>query len=69
VFNTPRQLSAITGLPVLGSVSMTWLEKYKSSARRGVLAFGGVAAMLAVTAGCVELLATRAMSLLHQLIA
>jgi polysaccharide chain length determinant protein (PEP-CTERM system associated) len=46
VFTTSRQLAEITNLPVLGVVSMTWLERHRSLARRGVYAYSGIAALL-----------------------
>jgi uncharacterized protein involved in exopolysaccharide biosynthesis len=44
VFFSARQLSAVTGLPVLGSVSMAWLEKYRAKQHRSVLLYVGTAA-------------------------
>lgn len=46
VFTTARHLNAITGLPVLGVVSMTWLEKYRTHERRDVLLYAGAAGAL-----------------------
>jgi polysaccharide chain length determinant protein (PEP-CTERM system associated) len=48
VFNNVRNLNEITGLPVLGAVSMTWLDKYKAERRVHKLAFASAAAMLVV---------------------
>lgn len=48
VFSGSRQLSEVTGLPVLGVVSMTWIERYESQARRSMLALA--AAMVALVA-------------------
>lgn len=48
VFSTTRSLGEITGLPVLGAVSMTWLDRRKNESRMRKLAFGGAAAMLLV---------------------
>ena len=39
VFSSSRQLNLITGLPVLGVVSMTWLEKHELNVRRSVFVF------------------------------
>ena len=33
VFNNTRVLNDVTGIPVLGSVSMTWLDKRKMESR------------------------------------
>jgi len=46
VFTSTRQLHELTQLPVLGSVSMTWLERHKAEARRAVWAYSSVAAAL-----------------------
>ncbi|HEY0941121.1 MAG TPA: XrtA system polysaccharide chain length determinant [Steroidobacter sp.] len=46
VFNNARSLAEVTGLTVLGAVSMTWLDKRKSEQRVRQLAFAGGAAML-----------------------
>ena len=56
VFSRARQLSEITGMPVLGVVSMTWLERYEAQASRTALVFGGAAAALLVLAGLFVLL-------------
>ncbi|MGH8227317.1 MAG: XrtA system polysaccharide chain length determinant [Steroidobacteraceae bacterium] len=46
VFVSPRQLGAITGLPVLGSVSMAWLDQHRAvmrgDRRRYVWAIAGL---------------------------
>lgn len=51
VFSSARQLAEITGLPVLGTVTTTWIERYRSAARRNALALG--AAGLGLMAMCV----------------
>lgn len=48
VFTNVRTLNEVTGLPVLGAVSMTWLDRQKAEDRLRGLAFGGAAAMLLV---------------------
>ena len=53
VFNHSRDLERVTGLPVLGSISLTWLEHYNSEQRRGFLRYGAVAGALVVAFGCV----------------
>jgi len=68
VFHTARQLAAITGLPVIGTVSMTWLEAHRSLARRGAVAFAGTTILLVVTTGLVVGIQGRAASFLHQLV-
>lgn len=37
VFSGTRQLGELTGLPVLGAVSMTWIERHNARVRRSVL--------------------------------
>jgi polysaccharide chain length determinant protein (PEP-CTERM system associated) len=51
VFSSSRQLNEVTGLPVLGVVSMTWIERYEARAKRNVLSFSGAAAALIALAG------------------
>jgi polysaccharide chain length determinant protein (PEP-CTERM system associated) len=50
VFTSPRQLTDLTQLPVLGSVSMTWLERHRAVARRAVWAYSLGAAALVLLA-------------------
>jgi polysaccharide chain length determinant protein (PEP-CTERM system associated) len=46
VFNNTRSLEEVTGLPVLGAVSMTWLTRHRVESRLRKMAFGGAAAAL-----------------------
>jgi polysaccharide chain length determinant protein (PEP-CTERM system associated) len=46
VFFSARQLAAVTGVPVLGSVSMAWLEKHRAKQHRSVILYVGTAAAL-----------------------
>jgi polysaccharide chain length determinant protein (PEP-CTERM system associated) len=55
VFTSPRQLTEVTQLPVLGSVSMTWVERHQAAGRRAVWAYSLGAALL-VLLGVVTLL-------------
>jgi polysaccharide chain length determinant protein (PEP-CTERM system associated) len=50
VFTSTRQLSELTQLPVLGAVSMTWLERHKAEGRRAIWAYSSVTAVLLVLA-------------------
>lgn len=50
VFVGVRQLNEITGLPVLGAVSMTWIERYEAQTRRNALTFAATAFGLLVVA-------------------
>lgn len=65
VFSTARQIAAITGLPVLGTISMTWLEKQRVRARKGIIAFAGTTAMLFATAALVLVAQNRAVLVVH----
>jgi polysaccharide chain length determinant protein (PEP-CTERM system associated) len=64
VFGSARQLADITGLPVLGQVSMTWIERYRSSFRRDALVFAGAAGGLIVAAVVVLMAESRILGLL-----
>jgi polysaccharide chain length determinant protein (PEP-CTERM system associated) len=69
VFTSPRQLTDLTQLPVLGSVSMTWLERHRAAGRRAVWAYSLGAALL-VLLGLVALLTNAVTSqFLHALVA
>jgi polysaccharide chain length determinant protein (PEP-CTERM system associated) len=50
VFTSTRQLNELTQLPVLGAVSMTWLERHKTEGRRAVWAYSAVAGVLVLVA-------------------
>ena len=50
VFTSTRQLTELTQLPVLGSVSMTWLERHKAAGRRAIWAYSIALAALVVLA-------------------
>jgi hypothetical protein len=50
VFTSPRQLTAATQLPVLGSVSMTWVERHRAAGRRALWTYSVGAALLIVVA-------------------
>jgi len=46
VFNDTRTLAELTGLPVLGSVAITWIDRLAAEFRRSVLAVAGATAGL-----------------------
>ena len=48
VFSSSRMVTEMTGLPVLGAVSRTWLEKQKAVMRRGFLRYSAAAGLLFV---------------------
>ena len=50
VFQNSRSLAELTGLPVLGVVSRTRIDRYRAAARRGALALSGGFLLLIVTA-------------------
>ena len=69
VFTSPRQLTEATQLPVLGSVSMTWVERHRAAGRRAVWAYS-FGAVLLVLVGVVTFLTDDLTShFLHALIA
>jgi protein tyrosine kinase modulator len=55
VFNNPRTLAEITGLTVLGSISLTWIDRKKAESRLRKLAWSGAAAGLLLVFGLVVL--------------
>ena len=68
VFSSSRQLTERTGLPVLGVVSMTWLDKYKAQERKGALVYAGAAALLLLTSMAVLALQGKATALMHSVL-
>jgi polysaccharide chain length determinant protein (PEP-CTERM system associated) len=48
VFATSRSLADMTGLPVLGSVTRSWVEKYRAQLRGGLLRYSFAAGLLFV---------------------
>lgn len=48
VFATGRSLAEMTGLPVLGTVTRSWVEKYRAQLRRGLLRYAVASAALFV---------------------
>jgi capsular polysaccharide biosynthesis protein len=68
VFSSARQLTAHTGLPVLGVVSMTWLDKYQAQERKAAFAYAGAAGLLIVISAAVLLLQSRATQLMQSVL-
>jgi len=48
VFNNSRVLNEVTGLPVLGVVSMTWLNRHQLEKRRTYLVYAGATTVLLI---------------------
>lgn len=48
VFSDSRSLAELTGLPVLGSVTRTWLEKQRAEMRQGLLRYSALSGLLFV---------------------
>jgi polysaccharide chain length determinant protein (PEP-CTERM system associated) len=59
VFVSTRELKAVTGLPVLGAVCITQLQRYQLRARLGTLAFAGAALGLFMCTALVLLVQSR----------
>jgi polysaccharide chain length determinant protein (PEP-CTERM system associated) len=69
VFVSARQLTELTQLPVLGVVSMTWLERHQALARHAVWMYSIAAAVLIVVAAVTLLTQSASSHFLHGLIA
>ncbi|MDY6945963.1 MAG: XrtA system polysaccharide chain length determinant [Pseudomonadota bacterium] len=48
VFSSSRSLSEITGMPVLGTVTRSWVEKYRAQLHKGVLRYSIASGLLFV---------------------
>ena len=69
VFASARQLAELTQLPVLGVVSMTWLERHQAQARHAVWVYSMAVAVLIGVAAVTLLTESAASHFLHGLIA
>jgi polysaccharide chain length determinant protein (PEP-CTERM system associated) len=69
VFTSPRQLTEVTQLPVLGGVSMTWRERHQAAARRAVWVYSLGTALLILLALVTLLTDDFTSHLLHAVIA
>jgi polysaccharide chain length determinant protein (PEP-CTERM system associated) len=56
VFHTQKGLADITGLPVLTSVSRTWVDRHRATRRGELLKFSAISMLLVVTFGAVLLM-------------
>ena len=68
VFSSARSVTELTGLPVLGAVSRTWLEKQKAALRNGVLRYSALAGLLLVLFVVVEVIKNPASRYLRNLL-
>lgn len=68
VFATSRSLADMTGLPVLGSVTRSWVEKYQAQLRRGLVRYSVAAAALFVVFIVVVVMQQPASHLLRQML-
>lgn len=68
VFTNTRTLTEMTGLPVLGSITMTWPERSKAEFRRGVLLVAGSSGALIAIFVVVVALHQSGARFLHQII-
>ena len=69
VFISARQLGEVTQLPMLGVVSMTWMERYKGQERRAMWAYSVATAVLVLVAVIVLLVQSPASQFFHGRIA
>jgi polysaccharide chain length determinant protein (PEP-CTERM system associated) len=69
VFSSTRQLMELTQLPVLGSVSMTWPERHRASARRAIWRYALGATTLVLLAVVVLLTDDVTSQFLHRFVA
>ena len=69
VFASARQLAELTQLPVLGVVSMTWLERHQAQARHAVWVYSMAVAVLIGVAAVTLLTESAASHFVHGLIA
>jgi len=68
VFSSSRSITELTGLPVLGSVSRTWLEKQKAALRHGFLRYSALSGLLFVLFIVVEIIQNPASRYLRNLL-
>jgi polysaccharide chain length determinant protein (PEP-CTERM system associated) len=69
VFTSPRQLTEVTQLPVLGGVSMTWRERHQAASRHAVWVYSLGTALLVLLALVTLLTNDFTSRLLHAVIA
>jgi polysaccharide chain length determinant protein (PEP-CTERM system associated) len=69
VFASARQLAELTQLPVVGVVSMTWLERHRAEARHAVWAYSIAVAALITVAALILMTESTTSHFLHGLVA
>jgi polysaccharide chain length determinant protein (PEP-CTERM system associated) len=69
VVTSARQLAELTQLPVLGAVSMTWLERHKAQERRALWVYSAATGGLVVVALIMLLIQSPVSQLLHGMMA
>lgn len=69
VFSNQRQLGALTGLPVLGAVSMSWLDKFRMGERRALITSGAAIFALIASAAVLAMLHGRIAQSLRSVLA
>jgi polysaccharide chain length determinant protein (PEP-CTERM system associated) len=68
VFSNTRMVAESTGLPVLGSVRRTWVERYQASMRRSLYRLAGAMTVLLVSYSMVLALHQQAARIVHRLL-
>ncbi len=68
VFASSRTLAEVTGLPVLGTVTRSWVEKYRAQLRQGLLRYAAASALLLVVFIVVVVAQQPASRMLRQLL-
>ncbi|HEY0687096.1 MAG TPA: XrtA system polysaccharide chain length determinant [Steroidobacter sp.] len=68
VFATGRTLGEVTGLPVLGTVTRSWVEKYRAQLRQGLVRYAAASALLFVVFVVVVVAQQPASRLLRQVL-
>jgi polysaccharide chain length determinant protein (PEP-CTERM system associated) len=69
VFFSARQLAAVTGISVLGEVSMAWLEKHRGRRHRGIALYVGTAVGLLFMTVAILVLQGSILQLVRRLLA